>query len=60
MKNEPIEAILDRYYNNEDYASRVDEYIDDYCDEECPYTKDDIRGILETMSEESIMYLLSI
>jgi len=60
MKNEPVQAILDRYEHDEKYAILVDEYIDEYVDEDCPYTKDDICGILETMDDESIMYILSL
>lgn len=58
MVNEPIEAVLDKYDSNLRYAKKVDKYIEEYMDND-EYTLDDIRGILETMPQESIQYLLS-
>lgn len=59
MISEPVEVILDKYDGNLRYAKKVDKYSEKYMDEDV-YTLDDIRGILETMPQESIQHLLSI
>lgn len=59
MQNEEVMAVVDKYNHDEEYAKKVDQYIEEYMDDET-YTLDDIEGILLTMPAESIHYLLSI
>ena len=57
MKSNPILAILEIYDKHLGYAKKVDKYIGKYMDTGT-YTLDDIEGILETMTDESIQYLI--
>jgi hypothetical protein len=59
MESEPTLTILDNYMASENYAKKVDWYIEQYMDDGT-YTLDDIEGILETMSANSIQYILQL